>query len=148
LDVMFHVNFLAAVDLVEQLLAHELISCRGSGDAPEHPPGPTCDPSGRQSGNSARIVVVSSESHRSGTPALERFGDYEPYATSGVMKQYGRNKLYLTAYAWALAAALDPAKIGVFTMCPGAVATDLAREAPRWMRALLDPTMRLLFQAP
>lgn len=125
LDLMFHVNFLAAVDLVEQLLERELIV-----------------------GNPARIVVVSSESHRSGTPALERFGEYEPYASSGVMKQYGRNKLYLTSYAWALAGALEPEKIGVFTLCPGAVASDLAREAPSWMRVLLDPTMKLLFQAP
>lgn len=130
LDLMFHVNFLAAVDLVEQLLARELI--RSSlADSP------------------ARIVVVSSEAHRSGEPQpLDRLGEPERYGTSGVMARYGRNKLYLTSYAWALADALAPAKVGVFTLCPGAVATDLAREAPRWMRVVLDPTMRLLFQAP
>lgn len=129
LDVMFHVNFLAAVDLVEQLLARDLIGGRPSGPA--------------------RIVFVTSEAHRSGVPQpIERLGEPERYKTSGVLARYGRNKLYLTAYAWALAAALDPAQIGVFALCPGAVATDLAREAPRWMRALLDPTMRLCFQAP
>lgn len=128
LDVMFHVNFLAAVDLVEQLLDRGLI--RSSSAEP------------------ARIVVVSSEAHRSGKPALERFGEPERYGTSGSLAQYGRSKLYLTSYAWSLGAALDAKQIGVFALCPGAVATDLAREAPRWMRVLLDPAMRLLFQAP
>lgn len=128
-DVMFHVNFLAAVELVEGLLARKLI--RSS--VPGHP---------------ARIVVVSSEAHRSAAPELDEFGRYQEYGTKGVMTYYGRSKLYLTAYAWALAAQHDPAELGVFTLCPGAVATDLAREAPKWMRVVLDPTMRLLFQAP
>ncbi|HVH98456.1 MAG TPA: hypothetical protein VM869_07090, partial [Enhygromyxa sp.] len=128
LDVMFHVNFLAVVDLVEQLLARGLV--RAATRAP------------------ARIVVVSSEAHRSGKPALDRFSEPERYGTSGSLAHYGRSKLYLTSYAWALASTLDPNEIGVFTLCPGAVATDLAREAPRWMRVLLDPAMKRLFQDP
>jgi NAD(P)-dependent dehydrogenase (short-subunit alcohol dehydrogenase family) len=128
-DLMFHVNYLSAVDLCEQLLARELIG--GSGD------------------RAARIVVVSSEAHRWAEPApLDRFSEIEPYETSAVMTHYGRNKLYLTAYAWELGRVLDPRRIGVFILEPGAVATDIAREAPGWMRVLLDPTMRLLFQAP
>jgi NAD(P)-dependent dehydrogenase (short-subunit alcohol dehydrogenase family) len=128
LDLMFHVNYLSAVDLCEQLLARELI---GGGD------------------RAARIVVVSSEAHRWAEPVpLDRFSEIEPYETSAVMTHYGRNKLYLTAYAWELGRVLDPRQIGVFVLEPGAVATDIAREAPGWMRVLLDPTMRLLFQAP
>jgi NAD(P)-dependent dehydrogenase (short-subunit alcohol dehydrogenase family) len=127
-DLMFHVNYLSAVDLCEQLLARELI---GGGD------------------RAARIVVVSSEAHRWAEPApLDRFSEIEPYETSAVMTHYGRNKLYLTAYSWELGRLLDPRRIGVFVLEPGAVATDIAREAPAWMRVLLDPTMRLLFQAP
>lgn len=128
-DEMFHVNFLAAVELVEGLRAR---GCLRSSVA----------------GRPARVVVVSSEAHRSGEPDMARFGRYEPYGTKAVMAHYGRNKLYLTAYAWALAAAHDPAELGVFTLCPGAVATDLAREAPKWMQVVLAPTMRLLFQPP
>jgi NAD(P)-dependent dehydrogenase (short-subunit alcohol dehydrogenase family) len=128
-DVMFHVNFLAPVELVEGLLARRLIG--------------TSVP-----GQPARIVVVSSEAHRSAAPELAAFGRYHAYGTQGVMTHYGRSKLYLTAYARALADAHDPAELGVFTLCPGAVATDLAREAPKWMRVILDPTMRLLFQPP
>jgi NAD(P)-dependent dehydrogenase (short-subunit alcohol dehydrogenase family) len=128
LDLMFHVNFLSAVDLTEQLLARELI------DGGEKP---------------ARLVVVSSEAHRSAEPApLDRFSEIEPYGTRDVMTHYGRNKLYLTAYTWELARVLDPKKIGVFILEPGAVATDIAREAPAWMRVLLKPTMKLLFQPP
>lgn len=128
LDVMFHVNFLAAVQLVELLLARALIRSEGS--------------------EPARIVVIASEAHRSGKPALDRFGTPERYGTADVMAHYGRSKLYLTSYAWALGNALDGKSIGVFTLCPGAVATDLAREAPSWMRVLLVPSMKLLFQAP
>jgi NAD(P)-dependent dehydrogenase (short-subunit alcohol dehydrogenase family) len=127
-DLMFHVNFLSAVDLCEQLLARQLID---GGD------------------RSARIVVVSSETHRWAEPLpLDRFHEIEPYRTSDVMTHYGRNKLYLTTYAWELGRVLDPRKVGVFILEPGAVATDIAREAPGWMRVLLDPTMKLLFQAP
>jgi NAD(P)-dependent dehydrogenase (short-subunit alcohol dehydrogenase family) len=128
LDLMFHVNFLSAVDLCEQLLARELID---GGD------------------ESARIVVVSSEAHRSAEPApLDRFSEIEPYGTRDVLTHYGRNKLYLTAYAWELGRVLDPNRIGVFILEPGAVATDIGREAPAWMAVLLKPTMKLLFQAP
>jgi NAD(P)-dependent dehydrogenase (short-subunit alcohol dehydrogenase family) len=130
LDLMFHVNYLAAVDLLEQLLARELIGSDSTG-------GP------------ARIVIVSSEAHRSATPApLERFSEIEDYTTGQVLEHYGRNKLYLCAYGWELGRVLDPSKIGVVMLCPGAVATDLAREAPPWMQPLLRPTMRLLFQDP
>ena len=128
LDLMFHVNFLSAVDLCEQLLARELID----GDD-----------------RSARIVVVSSEAHRSADPApIDRISEIEPYGTRAVMTHYGRNKLYLTTYSWELARVLDPKKIGVFILEPGAVATDIGREAPAWMQVLLKPTMKLLFQAP
>jgi len=130
LDLMFQVNFLAAVDLSEQLLERGLIQS----SVAEQP---------------ARILFIASEAHRSGEPGpLDRLGAPETYSTAGVMGAYGRNKLYLTSYAWALAAALDPQAIGVFALGPGAVATDIAREAPRWMRLLLDPAMKLLFQAP
>jgi NAD(P)-dependent dehydrogenase (short-subunit alcohol dehydrogenase family) len=129
LDLMFHVNYLAAVELIESLLGRGLIRAR--------------------EGSSARLVFISSEAHRSGKPGdLERLGAPESYGTSGVMAHYGRNKLYLSCYARALGRVLEPSEIGVFVLGPGAIATDIAREAPAWMRAVLDPTMRLLFQAP
>src|SRR5690606_36016474 len=169
LDLMFHVNFLAAVDLVEQLLARGVfrrIAETPTGPCPSGdpqgrmraggPPGfakqnlggvfrriaetptgpcPGGDPPGRPRAGGppgfakqnlggvfrriaetpkgpcpARIIVVSSEAHRSGQPQpLDRLGEPEHYGTSGVLARYGRNKLYLTSYAWALADALDPA---------------------------------------
>lgn len=124
LDVMFHVNFLANVDLVDRLLAADRLA-RGS-----------------------RVIVVSSESHRSGQPDLEQFGTPEPYGTSGVMPHYGQSKLYLTTWARDLARRLPADSVGVFTVCPGAVASDIAREAPGWMKVLLTPTMKLLFASP
>jgi hypothetical protein len=36
----------------------------------------------------------------------------------------------------------------VHTICPGPVATGIAREAPRWSRPVLDPVIRALFAPP
>lgn len=129
LDFMFHVNFLANVELVEGLLERDLIA------------GAEGDP--------ARILFVSSEAHRSGEPGdIDQLGAPEDYGTAGVLQHYGRNKLYLTAYAWALGDRLAAERVGVFVLGPGAVASNIAREAPGWMRVVLDPIMRLAFQAP
>lgn len=124
LDLMFHVNFLGNVDLVDRLLEHERLA-----------PG-------------SRVVVVSSESHRGAEVDPDRFGEPDNYGTSGVMPHYGASKLYLTTWAADLAHRLPADQTGVFTICPGAVASDIAREAPGWMKVLLKPTMKLLFASP
>jgi NAD(P)-dependent dehydrogenase (short-subunit alcohol dehydrogenase family) len=36
----------------------------------------------------------------------------------------------------------------VHALCPGAVDTDIAREAPTWIKPLLYPVMRVLFRSP
>ena len=138
-DLMFQVNHLGNVALVERLLADGIVpNDTLAGNGAEVPP---------------RIVLVSSESHRTAAPlSFEDFGAYRPYGTSSVMAHYGTSKRLVTAYAWALGRHLTRADgspdVSVHALCPGAVASDIAREAPRGLSLLLKPTMKLFFQAP
>ena len=124
LDRMFHVNCLGHAQLVEGLLA-----------------------AGRFA-QGARLVVVSSEAHRSGTIDLSRLGVAGDYGVSETMDHYGTSKLALTVWAWALSSAVPADQLGVFALCPGAVDSDIARQAPGWLRVLLKPVMRGFFAAP
>src|SRR5690606_8043231 len=126
--VQLGVNYLANARLVDRLVAREVIA--PAGDA------------------LPRIVAVSSESHRS-APAfnLARLGAYEDYGIGGVMKRYGESKLLLTAWAQELSRRLE-GRAAVHTICPGPVASGIAREAPRWSQPLLGPVMRAFFASP
>ena len=62
------------------------------------------------------------------------------------MGEYGRSKLHLCTYATELARRLDG--VGVHSLCPGPVASDIAREAPGWVKPILGPIMRAAFRAP
>lgn len=123
-DVQDGVNYLANVRLVDRLLA-----------------------TGRLR-DGARVVVVSSESHRS-AEALDphALGRDASYGLGGVMRRYGYSKLLLTAWAGHLARELHP-RVVVHTLCPGPVQSDIAREAPRLGRLLLAPLMRRFFAPP
>ncbi len=63
------------------------------------------------------------------------------------MRRYGESKLLLTAWAMELATRVE-GEASVYTMCPGPVATGIAREAPRWSQPLIDPVIRTFFAAP
>ena len=128
-DVMFHVNFLSSVDLIDRLITAGVLR------------------PGRQA---PRIVVVGSDSHRSaGAIRFDELGTPRPYGTSEVVKEYGYVKLLLHTWAVELARRLDGVpRIAVHHMCPGAVDTDIAREAPGWMKPLLRVVFKLMFQAP
>ncbi|HYB98665.1 MAG TPA: SDR family NAD(P)-dependent oxidoreductase [Candidatus Limnocylindrales bacterium] len=128
LELMFGVNYLANVALVERLLAAGLLRVGGK-DRP-------------------RIVFVSSESHRDAGPVrVEDLGRFAAYGAMGGMKVYGYSKLLLTTYAMHLSRRLGQ-KAGVHACCPGPVDSDIAREAPVWIKPLLRPVMRRFFRAP
>ena len=93
-----------------------------------------------------RVVAVSSESHRSADEIdFERFGDFTHYGLTGVMRQYSYTKLLLTS--WALELARRTPEVSVFPMCPGPVATGIAKEAPGWSQPILKPIIGA-FAAP
>jgi retinol dehydrogenase-13 len=126
LDILFHVNFLANVQLVDALLAADRIGGEGT----------------------PRIILVGSDSHRSAGPVrLEEFGEPRPYGTAAVVAEYGYSKLLAHTWAVELGRRLAPA-VEVHHVCPGAVDSDLAREAPSWARPLLGLVMKAFFQSP
>lgn len=128
LELMFGVNYLANVALVEGLL-----------DAGVLVPAAARKP---------RIVFVSSESHRgSGRVDLDALGRYETYGAMGGIKVYGYSKLLLTTYAFQLARRLG-AGASVHACCPGPINSDIAREAPGWTKPLLRLVMARLFRSP
>ncbi len=100
-------------------------------------------------GTPARVILVSSESHRSAPPLdLEAFERVPSFGLSDGTKWYGHSKLLMLAWLRAFAAEHPPGAehgLAVHALCPGPMATEIAREAPTWTRPLIHPVMRLLF---
>lgn len=101
----------------------------------------------------ARIVTVSSESHRSAPPIdFATFGEISPHNMGSSMKQYGHSKLALSLMIRGLANRYrhpdGTPEIGVFHMCPGPVNSNIARNAPAWLRPLVSGMMGALFPSP
>ncbi|MFW6050251.1 MAG: SDR family NAD(P)-dependent oxidoreductase [Myxococcota bacterium] len=140
LELMFGVNYLAHAVLTRRLLDDGVIPVRQP--APEPDFGQPL----------SRIVVVSSEVHRSAGPLdPERLEGLTDYGAMGTMKQYGHTKLLLSTFACELARRLAPdgrPTAAVHHLCPGAVHTRIARDAPRWVQPVLGLVMRRLFRSP
>ena len=139
-DVMLQTNFLANVRLVERMIASGVLRVDGPTDA-------LADASRR------RIVIIGSEAHRSSSALrLSELSDDLPprwsYGLAGVLSYYGLSKLYLHTWACTLARRLDGGATDVYHLCPGAIASDIGREAPSWARPLLHLVMAIGFQSP
>lgn len=133
LDVMVHTNFLGNTMLVEALLDRGVLVP----DAAAPP----------------RIVVVGSETHRSAPPIdLDTFAEPVDYPASKVVEHYGRSKLLLHTWTVELARRLvtDGGRptVEVHHLCPGAVNSSIAREAPGWAKPIIGVAFRLFFQPP
>lgn len=133
-ELMFTVHFLASRLLVERWLDDRLLV-------------PSSDPATRP-----RIVFVSSEAHKSAEPIdFEHFGEFVDYGLKDGMKAYGHSKLHLCTYATELARRLNPdddVVVGVNALCPGPVASNIAREAPAWLKPIVPPLLKLMFRSP
>ncbi len=103
-------------------------------------------------GKIPRIVFVSSETHRSGTPIdLNTLGQPVAYSAMGSIAQYGHSKLVMTNYAVELSRRLngqDAVEVSVHALCPGPINSNIAREAPRAFKPLLKAVMGMLFASP
>jgi len=133
-DLMFAVHFLANRMLVARLLEDGLIRpCVKEEEAP-------------------RIVLVGSEAHRSAGPIdFDRFGAFIDYGLRDSLRHYGLSKLHLCTYAQELSRRLNPAgetRVAVHSLCPGPVATGIARDAPAFLKPLIYPLMRLFCLSP
>ncbi len=133
-EAMFAVHFLANRMLVGRLLGDALI--RPCAEGQETP----------------RIVLVGSEAHRSAGPIdFNRFGAFIDYGLRDSLRHYGLSKLHLCTYAQELSRRLNPAgetRVAVHSLCPGPVATGIARDAPVLLRPVISPLMRLFCLSP
>jgi NAD(P)-dependent dehydrogenase (short-subunit alcohol dehydrogenase family) len=138
-EVMFAVHFLANRLLLARLFADGAI-------VPRNP-----EAEGRGA-KAPRIVFVASNSHLTAPPIdFDRFGEFVDYGVLDGMKQYGATKLHMVALACELSRRLEvggKVEVGVHALCPGAVASNIAREAPVLIRPVLGPIMRGLFRSP
>jgi NAD(P)-dependent dehydrogenase (short-subunit alcohol dehydrogenase family) len=142
LDLMFAVNFMAKFVVLDRLLHDGVIpnAVYGNNSRAEDAP---------------RVIFVSSETHRSSMPIdFDTFGKPVEYGVSDGLKYYGLSKLHLTTFFQELSKRLNPGGNGgnpdvcVHALCPGAINSNMAREAPTWLKPILKPLMALFFQSP
>ena len=133
-ELMFAVHFLANRLLVARWLRDGVIRPALPGEA------------------TPRIVFVASEAHRTSEPIdFDHFGAFTDYGIRDGLKYYGLSKLHLCTYATELSRRLNPGEatqVAVHALCPGPVATDIAREAPPALKPLLKPLMKWFFPSP
>jgi len=132
-DTMLAVHFLANRVMIDRWLADGVIDPSRAGDTP-------------------RIVFVSSEAHRSSADLdMERLDAFTPYGMKDAMRYYGLSKLALCTYATELSRRLNPGDgvdVAVHSLCPGGVATNIARDAPPMLKPIVNPVLRKLFRSP
>lgn len=142
LEEMFMVNYLSKFYFVKLLLEKGLIKSQESGGQEVRRSQSNNE---YRTPNVPRIIFVSSESHRN-PPEFdwEGFGKYKDYGMKKTVELYGYYKLLLTTFVAELSRRLNPnqhTNISVFSLCPGPVNSNIAREAP----ALFQPLMKLVF---
>ena len=133
-ELMFAVHFLANRVLLDRLIGDGVIV---PGGQPDRTP---------------RIVFVVSETHRSAGPIdFEHFGAFTDYGLKDGLKYYGLSKLHSCTLAQEMSRRLNPGeevRVAVHSLCPGPINSNIAREAPSYMKAFLSPVMGLLFAGP
>ena len=133
-DLMFAVHFLANRIMVERWLEDGVL-----------------EPAGER-GVVPRIVQVTSETHRSSDPIdFGRFGEFVDYGMRDGLRFYGLSKLHSCTFAKELDRRLNPGgavRVAVHALCPGPIASNIAREAPLALKVVLHPLMRTFFSSP
>ena len=135
LEEMFMVNYFSKFVLVNIMVSKGLIRTASR----------ICHPASPIPHSPSRIIFIASESHRN--PAQfewNEFGIYRDYSIGKSIELYGYYKLLLTTFSVELSRRLNPegqTSCSVFSLCPGPVNSNIAREAP----ALFQPLLRLVF---
>ncbi|WP_290577390.1 SDR family NAD(P)-dependent oxidoreductase [Ketobacter sp.] len=135
-EVMFAVHFLANRLLMARWLEDGVIP-RAANRTPSALP---------------RVVFVSSEAHQSSPPIdFNRFAAFQDYGIKHGMKFYGLSKLHLTTFVQELERRVNgngPPQVLFHSLCPGPIASNIARESPVYIKPILSPIMKLLFRSP
>ncbi|MEL7453297.1 MAG: hypothetical protein AAGJ50_08005 [Pseudomonadota bacterium] len=134
-------NYLAKFYLVNRLLAsgvipNNAIAGNREAGAPPH-----------------RLMFTSSDSHRSAQAInTETLGVFYEYGVKGGINNYSYYKLVLNTFALELSRRLnpegEPADVSVFPICPGPVNTNIIRNAPPVLKAVLGTIFAIGFQHP
>jgi len=131
LEEMFTVNYLAKFALVNQLIKEAVFNIENT---------------------VPRIIFVSSESHRNPKEFdWDGFGVFEDYGIGKSVERYGYYKLLMTTFAMELSRRLNKAakiNYSVFSLCPGPVNSNIAREAPAFFQPLLSLVFKIFFRSP
>ena len=140
LEEMFMVNYFSKFIFVNLLLQNQCFS------SPEHN-----EISDRKS-KIPRIIFIASESHRNPEKFdWDEFGIYHDYKIGKSIELYGYYKLLLTTFSVELSRRLNPngeTNFSVFSMCPGPVNSNSAREAPKVFIPLLKIVFGVFFKSP
>ncbi|MCG8668398.1 MAG: SDR family NAD(P)-dependent oxidoreductase [Pseudomonadales bacterium] len=99
-----------------------------------------------------RVIFVSSEAHQSSDPIdFNHFGEFNDYGIKEGLKYYGLSKLHLCLFANELSRRLNPegeTQVAVHSLCPGPIASNIARESPAYLKPILSPIMKAFFRSP
>ena len=105
-----------------------------------------------QLGETPRIVFVASKSHHSSHVVdFDRLGVFTDYWMKDSLNYYGISKLLLCMYATELSRRLNPddmVEVAVHAMCPGGIASNIAKDAPVLLQPLVNPLLRHFLQSP
>ena len=136
LEEMFQVNYLAKFVMINRLIEDGIIPKNNTNDKNQ----------------TARIVFVSSETHRSGADIdFRTFGQYQEYSMAKTVSLYGYYKLMTNTFLQELSARLNPqseVSVSVHSLCPGPVNSNIAREAPKIFHPLIKMIFGLFFSSP
>jgi NAD(P)-dependent dehydrogenase (short-subunit alcohol dehydrogenase family) len=139
-ELMFAVHYLANHLLLRRLLAGGVI------------PNGVFAANGCSGTAIPRVVFVSSETHRSSAGIdFANFGLWKDFGLGEALARYGDSKLALTTLAVELSRRLQTQagpSVAVHSLCPGPIASGIARDAPAFLQPLVGPLMRLLFPSP
>jgi NAD(P)-dependent dehydrogenase (short-subunit alcohol dehydrogenase family) len=138
LEEMFMVNYLSKFYFVKLLVERGILP-------------PQATPKEGETGG-ARIIFISSESHRNPEEFdWDGFGKYKEYGMKKTVELYGYYKLLLTTFVSELSRRLNPGgrtNYSVFSLCPGPVNSNIAREAPSVFKPLMKVIFGIFFKAP
>jgi NAD(P)-dependent dehydrogenase (short-subunit alcohol dehydrogenase family) len=160
LEEMFMVNYFSKFIFVNLMLENHCFSDGGTGlndpnSAIRTPQSEVRNPKSEiriPKSDIPRIIFVASESHRNPEKFdWDEFGKYRDYSIGKSIELYGYYKLLLTTFSVELSRRLNPNGVtnySVFSMCPGPVNSNIAREAPKAFIPLLKLVFGIFFKSP